>query len=213
MHTIYTLLVVLALHPAKAEDRKPLTVLFLGDSITAGYGLANVDDAFPALLQSRIDSLGWDVKIINAGLSGETSSGGLRRIDWLLRRHIDVLVLELGANDGLRGVALDLTKQNLLAIVKKTKAALPDARIIIAGMEMPPNLGEDYASAFREIFPAIALETESDLISFLLEGVGGKPDLNLADGKHPNAAGHRLVAETVWPVLARHLRELTTSSP
>lgn len=206
MKTIYTLLALFAFLPARAEDRLPVTVLFLGDSITAGYGLANTDEAFPALIQARIDSLGWNTTIINAGLSGETSSGGLRRIDWLLRRRIDVLVLELGANDGLRGVALDHTKQNLLAIVEKTRAAYPDARIIIAGMQVPPNLGEDYASTFREMFPAIAQETKSDLIPFLLEGVGGVSDLNLADGKHPNAAGHRLVAKTIWPILAPHLR-------
>ena len=213
MKPVFLLLILLTVPPSWADDTPPAVVLFFGDSITAGYGLSNADEAFPALIQARVDSLGWGATIINAGLSGETSSGGLRRIDWLLRRRIDVLILELGANDGLRGVPLTLTKQNLLAIVSKTKAAYPDARIIIAGMQVPPNLGEDYASEFREMFPAIARETKSDLIPFLLEGVGGVADLNLSDGKHPNAARHRLVAETAWPLLAPHLRKPVASSP
>lgn len=207
------LIIVLTAFPLGAQEPPPVTVLFLGDSITAGYGLANPDRAFPGLLQARSDSLGYHATLVNAGLSGETSSGGLRRIDWLLRRPIDILVLELGANDGLRGVSLDLTKQNLLDIVKKSKAAYPHLRVIIAGMQVPPNLGETYAATFRQMFPDIARETETDLIPFLLEHVGGHPDLNLADGKHPNVEGHRIIAETVWPILERHLRDLSDSSP
>lgn len=185
---------------AHAVQEEPITVLFMGDSITAGYGLTS-EEAFPAILQARVDSLGWNVRMINAGLSGETSSGGLRRIGWLLKQRIDVLVLELGANDGLRGLTLELTEQNLRRIIETTKAAYPEARIIIAGMEVPPNLGEAYASTFRDMFPTIARDTQSDLIPFLLEGVGGEPNLNLVDRKHPNADGHRLVADTIWHTL------------
>lgn len=175
-------------------------VLFLGDSITAGYGI-DKDEAFPALIQARVDSLGWPVDAVNAGLSGETSSGGLRRIDWLLKRKVDVLVLELGANDGLRGIDPDLTERNLLEIVARTRKAHPDAEVVIAGMQVPTNLGKDYTERFRTMFPKIAEETGSYLIPFLLEGVGGVPELNLPDGKHPTAEGHVILAENVWGVL------------
>jgi len=186
-----------------ANDEKR-TVLFVGDSITAGLGI-DEDQAFPALIQARLDSLEWNVRAVNAGLSGETSSGGLRRIKWLLKQEVDVLVLELGANDGLRGIDLTLTDQNLRKIVAITKETYPNCRIVIAGMQVPTNLGDDYTSTFRTMFSKIAEDTGSALIPFLLEGVGGVPELNLPDGKHPTAEGHEILAENVWEILGRIL--------
>ncbi len=182
-------------------------ILFFGDSLTAGYGLDR-EQAFPALVQARIDSLGWNFEVFNAGLGGETSAGGLRRIDWLLRRPIDVFVLELGANDGLRGVDPKDTHANLQQIVERVKAKNPKAALVIAGMQMPPNLGAEYAEAFAAIFPALAKKNAAALIPFLLEGVGDQPALNLPDGNHPNAAGHQIVAETVWTTLGPVLEGL-----
>ena len=182
-------------------------ILFFGDSLTAGYGLDR-EQAFPALVQARIDSLGWNFEVFNAGLGGETSAGGLRRIDWLLRRPIDVFVLELGANDGLRGVDPKDTHANLQQIVERVKAKNPKAALVIAGMQMPPNLGAEYAEAFAAIFPALAEKNAAALIPFLLEGVGDQPALNLPDGNHPNAAGHQIVAETVWTTLGPVLEGL-----
>ena len=185
-------------HPEAAPDA---TVLFLGNSLSAGAGV-DPGDAFPALARRRMDSLGWNVRIINGGLSGETSAGGLRRIDWYLERHaVDVLVLELGGNDGLRGVPIEVTRSNLRAIVRKARAANPEADIILAGMQIPPNLGPEYAQAFREVYPALAASEQVRLIPFLLEGVGGVDSLMQADGVHPNEAGHRMVAEHVWAAL------------
>ncbi len=178
----------------------PRTILFLGNSLAAGFGL-DPELAFPALIQQKIDSLGWNFNVINAGLSGETSSGGLRRIDWLLQRDVDVLFLELGANDGLRGIPLELTKQNLQAIIDRVRAKNPAVKIVIAGMMVPPNLGVEYTRAFRAIFPDLAKRNQAALVPFLLEGVGGVPELNLPDGIHPTAAGHRIVAQNVWKVL------------
>ena len=184
----------------------PITVLFLGDSITAGFGI-DEKDAFPNLIQARADSLKWPVTSVNGGLSGETSSGGLRRIDWLLKRKIDVLVLELGANDGLRGIDPVLTESNLLEMVARTRKTYPECDVVIAGMQIPTNLGQDYTEAFRSVFPSVADSTGSVLIPFLLEGVGGVPELNLPDGKHPTAEGHRIVARNVWDVLRPLLEE------
>lgn len=175
-------------------------ILFLGNSLTAGYGL-DPSLAFPALIQQKIDSLGWAFEVTNAGLSGETTSGGLRRADWLLKKKIDVLVLELGGNDALRGIALELTKENLQAIIEKVKRKYPGVQVVIAGMQAPPNLGQEYTAQFRAIFQELAKKNEAWLIPFLLEGVGGVPELNLPDHIHPTAAGHRIVAENVWKVL------------
>ncbi len=175
-------------------------ILILGNSIAAGFGL-NQDQAFPALLQEKIDSLGWDYQVVNAGVSGETSAGGLSRIGWLLREPIDVLVLELGGNDGLRGIPPEATRRNLQAIIDTTKARYPEARIVLAGMQIPPNLGQDYTTRFRDLFPALAEANDAVLIPFLLESVGGVPRLNLPDGIHPTAEGHEIVAENVWDVL------------
>ena len=182
-------------------------ILFFGDSLTAGYGLDR-EQAFPALVQARIDSLGWNFEVFNAGLGGETSAGGLRRIDWLLRRPIDVFVLELGANDGLRGIDPKDTYANLQQIVERVKAKNPAVALVIAGMLMPPNMGAEYTEAFAAIFPALAEKNDAALIPFLLEGVGDQPALNLPDGNHPNVEGHRIVAETVWTTLGPVLEEL-----
>ena len=182
-------------------------ILFLGNSLTAGYGL-DTSQAFPAFIQEKIEALSWNLKVVNAGLSGETSAAGLRRIDWLLRQRIDVLVLELGANDGLRGVPVDTTSRNLQALINKVKKKHPSARIVIAGMLVPPNLGQDYAEQFRSIFPELAERNHASLIPFLLEGVAGKPELNLPDGIHPTPEGHRIIAENIWEVLRPVLQEL-----
>jgi len=177
------------------ESRK--VILFFGDSITAGYGI-DEQEAFPAIIQRRLDSLGLAWRAVNAGLSGETSAGGLRRIDWLLRQPIDILVLELGGNDGLRGVSPDDTRRNLEEIIDRTHAKYPEVRIILAGMQIPPNLGPEYAAAFADVYPSVARNKRVELIPFILEGVGGIAELNLPDGIHPTAEGHRIVAETVW---------------
>ena len=183
----------------------------LGNSLAAGYGL-DPDDSFPALIQQKLDSLNWEIEVINAGLSGETSAAGLRRIDWLLRRKIDVLILELGGNDGLRGITPDVTKQNLQGIIDKTREQYPEVRIIIAGMQIPPNLGQEYTGVFRDLFPQLADKNGAVLIPFLLEGVGGVPHLMQRDGIHPTAEGHRIVAKNVWDVLEPVLSELNPPS-
>ncbi|KAA3438372.1 arylesterase [Rufibacter hautae] len=175
-------------------------ILFFGNSLTAGYGL-NPSESFPALIQKKIDSLDLSYKAINAGLSGETSAGGKNRIDWLLRQPVDIFVLELGANDGLRGIPPSETKKNLQAIVDKVKAKYPDAKLVMAGMEVPPNMGGKYASEFRVIFRQLAEENNMALVPFLLEGVGGVRSLNQADGVHPTAAGQKILANNVWEVL------------
>ena len=176
------------------------TILFFGNSLTAGYGL-DPSQAFPALIQKKFDSLRLPYRAINAGVSGETSSGGLARIDWILRQAPDVFVLELGANDGLRGIPLTETKKNLQAIIDRVKEKKPETKIIIAGMMMPPNMGPQYTRQFQSIFPDLAKANQASLIPFLLEGVGGEANLNQEDGIHPTAQGHRIVAENVWTVL------------
>lgn len=181
-------------------DEPPKVILFFGDSLTAGYGLSK-EQAFPAIVQRKINDKGYNYTVFNAGLSGETSAGGLARINWILKNPIDIFVLELGANDGLRGLPIEQTKQNLQQIINKVKAKNPEVKIIIAGMMMPPNLGADYTSAFMELFPELAEENDAHLIPFLLEGVAGNEKLNLNDGIHPNKAGHSIVAGNVWEVL------------
>lgn len=175
-------------------------VLFLGDSLCAGYGL-DPALAFPALIQQKIRQRGWNFEVLNAGLSGETSSGGLRRVNWLMRRRYDVLVLELGANDGLRGVPLEYTERNLRGIIDRARKRSPNIRVVIAGMMVPPNMGPVYSNQFQSLFPRLAKESNALLVPFLLEGVAGNPELNLADGIHPNAEGHKIVARNVWVVL------------
>ncbi|HYG20533.1 MAG TPA: arylesterase [Ohtaekwangia sp.] len=179
----------------------PKVILFFGDSLTAGYGLSP-EQAFPALVEKKCVSNRTPCKAINAGLSGETSAGGLSRIDWVLRQPIDVFVLELGANDGLRGLPLDQTRKNLQAIIDKVKVKYPQVKIVIAGMMVPPNLGPDYTTNFKKIFPELARKNNATLIPFLLQDVAGYEKLNLGDGIHPNPEGHRIVANTVYQVLS-----------
>lgn len=193
------------------ENGSEQTILFFGDSITAGNGISK-EDAFPALIQHKIDSLGWNFEVINGGLSGETSAGGLRRIDWLMQKKIDVMVLELGGNDGLRGIDPDETKRNLRAIIQKAKGNNPDIKILLAGMQVPPNLGKQYVSAFKQIYPTVAKQENAALIPFILEGVGGVDSLNQDDGIHPTEEGHEIVAETVWEQLKPLLRGIKAKS-
>jgi acyl-CoA thioesterase-1 len=180
-------------------------VLFLGTSLTAGLGVT-AEEAYPALIQKKIDSLGWPFRVVNAGVSGETTAGGLARLHWLLQQPVAVLVLELGANDALRGQNLDSTRHRLQVIIDRTKTVHPDADIVLAGMQAPPNLGASYTRRFREIYPELARSNGIALIPFLLEGVAGIPELNQSDGIHPTAGGHRIMAENVWEVLEPVLR-------
>ena len=175
-------------------------VLFVGTSLTAGYGL-DPEDAYTTLLQHKADSAGLDVEIVNAGLSGETSAGALRRVDGLLRSPVDVFVLETGANDGLRAFNIDSTRANIEAIIAKVKAARPTARILLAQMEAPPNLGSRYTSEFRAMFPSIAERNGATLLPFILDRVAGHAELNQGDGIHPNEAGERIVADNIWKTL------------
>ncbi len=182
------------------------TILVLGNSIAAGLGV-EPEESFPAWLQQIIDSTGLAFEVVNAGVSGETTAGGLGRIDWLLRQRVDVLILELGGNDGLRGTFPEATKANLVAIIERTRARYPEVDIVLAGMQMPPNLGLLYTARFREIFPEIAAEHDTHLVPFLLDRVGGVPHLNQPDGIHPTPEGHRIIASTVWRYLEPVLRD------
>ena len=203
----YLLLGFLLISGTVYGQNEPKKILFFGDSITAGYGLEE-EQAFPALIQEKIDSLGWNFEAVNAGLSGETSAGGLRRVDWMLRQDFSVFVLELGGNDGLRGIDLGSTKKNLISIIEKVREKKPDAKIILTGMQVPPNLGPDYTAEFKQMYPEIAEQKNVTLIPFLLEEVGGNPELNQADGIHPTAEGHKIIAETVWDTLKPILRDM-----
>lgn len=180
------------------------TVIFFGDSLTAGYGL-DPDEAFPALIQKKIDAAGMPARVVNAGLSGETTAGGLRRLNWILRQKVDVFVIELGANDGLRGIAPDVTRNNLQAMIDQVRAKYPHVVIVLAGMQLPTNLGPDYTRKFAAIFPELATSNHLTLIPFLLAGVGGVESLNQGDGMHPTAQGDQIVADTVWKTLERLL--------
>jgi len=183
------------------EDKSDVKhILFFGNSLTAGYGL-DENESFPALIQQRLDSLGLNYIAVNAGLSGETTSGGKNRIDWVLKQKVDVFVLELGANDVLRGLDLKETEANLRTILDKVKTSNPDVILVLAGMQAPPNMGNDYTKRFAGIYPKLAKEYQALLIPFLLENVATIPELNLEDGKHPNAKGQYLVRENVWKVL------------
>lgn len=186
----------------KKQSKK--TILFFGDSLTAGYGL-DEDDSFPSLIQNRIDSLNLPYQVVNAGLSGETSSGGVGRIDWVLQQPLDIFVLELGANDMLRGLDAKETKSNLDKIINRVKEKYPTAQIIMAGMQAAPNLGKEYGSIFNGAFSELAEQYDLGLIPFLLEGVAGDPTLNQADGKHPNAIGQKIVVENVWKILSGYI--------
>ena len=182
----------------KTADRK--VILFFGTSLTAGMGL-DPNEAFPAVIQEKIDSLNLPYEVVNAGLSGETTAGGKNRINWVLNQKVAVFVLELGANDGLRGVPLTETKSNLQAIIDVVKEKNADTKIVLVGMEIPPNMGEDYTSEFRSIFPDLAKKNKLELVPFLLQNVGGVKELNQADGIHPTAEGQKILANNVWKVL------------
>ena len=181
--------------------------MILGDSITAGYGV-DPAQAYPALLQKKIDAAGLPFEVVNAGVSGDTTAGGLRRVDWILSKGADVLIVALGGNDGLRGVPPKQTEANLDAIIKRARAKIPGLAVIVAGMEMPANFGRDFVEQYRAVFPRVAAENNAALIPFLLEKVGGVEKLNQPDRIHPNAEGHKRVAENVWPVLQKVLAAL-----
>ena len=181
-----------------AQEKK--SILFFGNSLTAGYGL-DPGLAFPNLIQQKIDENMGNYTVINAGLSGETSAGGVGRIDWVLNQPVDIFILELGANDGLRGLPLESTHKNLQGIIDKVKEKYPKVKIVLAGMMVPPNMGEDYSTNFLKIYPNLAKKNNAAYIPFLLDGVAGNPELNLADGIHPNVERQKIVAENVWKVL------------
>ena len=183
-------------------DSDTTVVLFFGDSLTAGYGLPDPDLAYPALVGAQIEAAGVPVRVVNAGVSGETSAGGRGRIAWALRQTTpDVFVLALGANDGLRGTDPDATRANLDAILSTVEQTVPGARLVVAGMEALPNYGADYGARFRSVFPAVAQAHDAALIPFLLEGVAGQARLNQADGVHPTAEGQTIIAQTVAEVV------------
>lgn len=196
-------------HGGEASDAKQ-TIVVLGDSLAAGYGI-DPSSAYPALLDQRIQAAGLPYRVVNAGVSGDTTAGGLRRLDWILKRPVDVLILELGGNDGLRGMAPSQTRSNLVSIIQKVRAARPQVRIVLTGMQMPSNFGAGYTREFRELYPEVARRESVALVPFLLEGVGGVPNLNQADQIHPTAEGHRRVATNVWAVLEGMLKSPVAS--
>jgi acyl-CoA thioesterase I len=187
---------------AVSASAAPRTVVFFGDSLTAGYGLDDpAQDAFPALIQKKIEAAGLDWRVVNAGLSGETTAAGLRRVDWILRQPVDVFVLALGGNDGLRGISPTVSTANLQGIIDRVRAKYPEAKIVLAGMMMPPSMGEDYSRAFAGMYPALGKKNDLIVVPFLLEGVGGVADLNQHDRIHPTEKGHALIAATLWKYL------------
>lgn len=211
----FALIFLILTQTAKSgEPRRPVnlsTVVVLGDSLAAGFGV-DPSEAFPALLQRQAEESGLSTRIVNGGVSGDTTAGGLRRLDWMLKSPVDVLLLELGGNDGLRGLPIESTRSNLTAIIQKTRARHPKAEVIVAGMQVPPNVGRDYADRFRNLFPEVARQEKASLIPFLLEGVGGVPELNLPDQIHPTPQGHRVIASNAWPILEPLLRRVAAGS-
>ena len=199
-----------AVPPTTADSRS--RIVFLGTSLTAGLGVSP-DSAYPALIQRRVDSLGLPFEVVNAGVSGETAAGGLRRAGWILEAPFELLVIELGANDGLRGTDPDAVRRTLSQLIALARSREPEAAIVLAGMEAPPNLGATYTTQFREIYPALTAEHGVELIPFLLAGVAGVDSLNQSDRIHPNEAGHRVLAQTVWRALALLVVEADSSPP
>lgn len=183
--------------PAKKKN-----IVFFGNSLTAGYGLDDVNTGYVALIQQRLDSLGLPYNAVNAGLSGETSAGGNERVDWVIKQPVDIFVLELGGNDALRGIQTEETVKNLGSILQKVKTKYPSVKLVLAGMQAPPNMGQAYTTAFRDMYPNLAKEHGATLIPFLLDKVGGIPDLNQGDRIHPNEKGQVIMRETVWAVLS-----------
>jgi len=186
---------------ASAQTSQQKNILFFGNSLTAGYGLDDPDQAFPSIIQQDIDSLKLKYKVVNGGLSGETTSDGKNRINWLLKQPVSIFVLELGANDGLRGIPVAETEVNLQSIIDQVKAKYPNVKMILTGMQVPPNMGGTYAGDFKKIFPRLAKKNDMQLVPFLLENVAGIRGLNQRDGIHPTAKGAKIVAQNVWVVL------------
>lgn len=182
------------------ESERTQSILFFGDSLTAGHGV-DYYQAYPNVLQKLFNKDGLNWKVIPSGVSGETSAGGLRRVNWVLRNSVDIFVLALGGNDGLRGIDLSDTRKNLIETANRVKAKYPDASIVIAGMQMPPNLGKRYTDEFEALYPSVAEKLGAYFIPFLLEGVGGDPKLNLSDGIHPNPEGHQIIARHLYQSL------------
>ncbi len=203
-HAALTVVLALALASAVGDSSAEETLTVLGDSLTAGFGVGR-EEAFPALVQERLRREGYDYRVVNAGVSGDTTAGGLRRVEWVLRTRPAIVIVALGGNDGLRGRSVDTMRQNLEDIITRIRAS--SARVLLAGMRVPPNYGGEYARAFAAVFPAVARKTGVSLMPFLLDGVAGDPHLNQADGIHPNARGQQVVAERLWPYLAPLLRK------
>ena len=187
--------------PHAQGHEEPIRILFFGDSITAGYEIGT-DAAFPAVIEAKLDSLPGNYTVVNAGLSGETSAGGLRRVDWILRQPVDLFVLELGGNDGLRGIDPEETKRNLQGIIDKVRSTSPGTEILLTGMEAPPNMGQEYTKQFRSLYRELAEKNDLPFMPFILEGVAGDPSLNLPDGIHPTEEGHRIIAKQLWPYIS-----------
>lgn len=185
------------LHEDKSDKK---VILFYGNSLTAGYGLEE-EESFPSRVEDKIDSLGLPYTVVNAGLSGETTSGGLKRIDWVMKQKVDIFFLELGANDMLRGLPLEETRKNLAQIITIVKEKNPEVKIGLCEMMAPPNMGDDYVNAFNQIYKDLAKSENITLVPFFLEGVAGNEDLMLQDGKHPNAKGQEIVADNIWNTL------------
>src|SRR5688572_13668749 len=204
MHVVWfrSVICTLLLGVVAARAGEPRTIVFFGDSLTAGYGLSDPgSQAYPALIQEKIDEAGLPWRVVNAGLSGETTAAGLRRVDWILRQHVDIFVLALGGNDGLRGISPTVSSANLQGIIDRVHAKYPQAKIVLGGMMMPTSMGADYTRAFAEMYPALGKKNDLTLIPFLLEGVGGIPAMNQGDRIHPNLKGHVVIAETLWKYL------------
>ena len=197
---LWSLLVLFASFAGQIDAAETRTIVFFGDSLTAGYGL-DPDDAYPALIQRKIDDARLPWHVVNAGLSGETTAGGLRRLDWVLRQKVDIFVIELGGNDGLRGISPDDSRSNLQTMIGRIRAKYPSVVIVLAGMQLPTNMGPEHTRLFASMFPELARANHVALVPFLLDGVGGIPSLNQADGIHPTAEGHQIVAATVWRIL------------
>jgi len=183
-------------------------IVFLGDSLTAGYSLP-IDQSYPSLIQAKIDQSGLSYRVLNSGISGDTTAGGLRRLDWILRQPVDTLVIALGANDGLRGLPLEEVESNIVKMIEKVRTASPDTRVLLAGINLPLNMGDEYRAAFEAIYPRVAARHQLPLLPFMLEGVAGVPELNLPDGIHPTAEGHRIIADHMW----RFIRPLLDEPP
>jgi acyl-CoA thioesterase-1 len=197
---IFACVVFLGFTSLRASSTR--TLVFFGDSLTAGYGLDDpASEAFPALIQKKIAESHLDYRVVNAGLSGETTAGGLRRVVWILRQPIDVFVLALGGNDGLRGINPSVSKQNLQEIIDRVRTRYPAVKIVLAGMRMPPNMGDAYTREFAGIFSELAEKNHLTFVPFLLADVGGRADLNQPDGIHPTAAGHAIIAENLWKII------------